>query len=119
MKEAYKEENVDKEEEKNKKEGKEEMSTEEKKVDADKKDGEKCPADEAGWSVRGAVGKAAGNFIVNQAVRQVGQVAMSTLYTYSHVLLLHFRQDLMDKYVWGDDKNDDGNEGVGAMMKTE
>ena len=65
------------------------MSTEEKKVDADKKDGEKCPADEAGWSVRGAVGKAAGNFVVTQAVRHYGKVvvllpnSMIFYYTYT------------------------------------
>merc|ERR1711962_428727 len=70
--EAEKEENVDKEAEKDKKVGKEEKSAEEKKVDADKANEEKSPTAEAGWSVTGAVGKAAGNFVVNQAVRHYG-----------------------------------------------
>ena len=74
--EAEKEENVDKEAEKDKKEGKEEKSAEEKKVDADKADGEKSPTLEAGWSVTGAVGKAAGSFVVTQAVRHYGKVVV-------------------------------------------
>ena len=74
--EAEKEENVDKEAEKDKKVGKEEKSAEEKKVDADKADGEKSPTPEAGWTVTGAVGKAAGNFVVTQAVRHYGKVVV-------------------------------------------
>ena len=37
-------------------------------------------------------------------------------WSHVHLLQLHIGQDLMDKYVWGDDKNDDANEGVGAMI---
>ena len=69
--EPDKEENVDKEAEKDKKGGKEE-----KKVDANKADGEKSPTAEAGWTVTGAVGKAAGSFVVTQAVRHYGKVVV-------------------------------------------